>query len=112
LLYCKDNLFVCSLKINGVKDIKKNKLILYEFINEKDEKFEIKKKCSIEGNYSIISNTSLILDCFLISSSARTNSLIKITNDKINLSTKFKLGKKYTNNKNVYNEEIKINLFN
>jgi hypothetical protein len=109
LLYYKNNMFVCSSMFKDIK--KKYKLIIYEFIKEKDEQFKIKKKCTIGGNYSLISNTSLILDCFLISSYCRTNSLIKITNDKLNLCTEFKLENKCTKNENVYYEEIQKKIF-
>ena len=111
LLNYKNNMFICSTKFKGIQN--KNKLILYEFIIEKNEKFSIKKKCAIKGNYSLINNTSIISDCFLMSSTYRTNSLIKITNDKITLCSKYDLGKKYTKNNNVNNEnnkKIKINI--
>jgi len=112
LLNYKNNMFICSVKF---KDKWNKKLILYEFKiekNEIDEEFSIKKKCSIKGdNYSLISNTSIILDCFLISSSCRTNSLVKINEDNITLCSYHKYGEKNSKNKKVYNEYIKLNLF-
>ena len=110
MLSYKNNKFICSAKFKGIKC--KYKLILYEFKTEKSEKFSIKKKCNIEGNYSLISNTSIILDCFLISATYRTNSLIKIINDNITLCSEYNFGNKYTRNKNAYNEKIILNLFN
>ena len=115
LLNYKTNMFICSTKFKGIKNKYKYKLILYEFIIEQNEKFSIKKKFNIEGNYSLITNTSIILDCFLMSSTYRTNSLLKITNDKIIQCSEYELGNKYTKNKKVHNEnneKIKLNLYN
>jgi len=109
LLNFQHNMFICSAKFKAKRN--KNKLILYEFIIEKNEKFSIKKKCAIEGHHSFITNESIILDCFLISSTHRTNSLIKINNDKIALCSEYCLGNKYNKSKNKYTK-IKMELFN
>jgi len=112
----KNNMFICSTKFKNIKA--KYKLILYEFKIEKNEKFSIKKKCTIEGNCFLIANSSIILDCFLISYIYRTNSLIKINNDKLTLCSEYKLGNKYikkksvTNFDNENNEKLILNLFN
>ena len=111
LLNYKNNMFICSTKFKGTRT-NMYKLILYEFIKEKNEKFSIKKKGFIKGNYSLITNTSIILDCFLVSSTDRSNNLIKIIDDKIVFCSEYNFGNKYTKNKNNYCEKIEINLFN
>jgi len=104
-------MFICSTKFKGIRT-NTYKLILYEFIIEKNEKFSIKKKCRIQGNYSLITNSSIIFHCFLISSNDRTNYLIKINDDKITLCSEYQFGNKYSKKKNVPCEKIELNLFN
>ena len=101
----QNNMFICS---TSFKTKYPYKLILYEFIIEKNEKIKIIKKDTKVGKYFKIANTSLILDCYLISSTQRTNSLVKINNDIITLCSENKLN-------NIYNKNIdtcigKINL--
>ena len=48
-----------------------------------DTQIKIEKKDILQGQYSLINNSLLISDCFLISSVKNINSLIKIINDKI-----------------------------
>ena len=101
----QNNMFICS---TSFKTKYPYKLILYEFIIEKNEKIKIIKKDTKIGKYFKIANTSLILDCYLISTTQRTNSLVKINNGIITLCSENKLY-------NIYNKNIdtcigKINL--
>jgi len=58
--------------------------------------------------YFKITNTSLILDCYLISTTQRTNSLVKINNGIITLCSENKLYNIY--NKNIDTCAGKINM--
>ena len=102
ILKCQNNMFICSTCFRTKNPFNLYKLILYEFIIDKNEKMKIIKKDAKVGKYFIITNTSIILDCFLISSTHRSNSLVKINNDKITLCSETELD-------NLCNKNININ---
>lgn len=92
----QNNMFICT-SIFGVKifnkNTTKNKLILYEFIEEKNEKIKINKHNAFAGGFPLISNTSLISEVFVLCSNKKTNnnSLIKIYENKIILCLYYKI---------------------
>ena len=92
LLKYKNNMFICSSTFTKNKEANRHKLILYEFIIKKNETFKINKKDIIIGKYSRITHNSIILDCFLITTTHKTNSLIKINNDNLTLCLEYQIG--------------------
>ena len=92
----KSNMFICSTTFRLIKTLNQYKLILYEFIIDKNGELKIKKVDSNKGKHLIIINSSIILDNFLITTVHRTNSLIKINNDRISLCSEYEIDKKYT----------------
>ena len=105
-----NNKFICSASFKN-KKFKYYKLILYEFIIDKNEEFKIKKVLFNKGKHSIITNTSIILDSFLVTSSHGTNSLIKINNDNISLFSEYEIDNKYSKNKDSYKGNLEKIIF-
>ena len=92
LLKYKNNKFICSSAFRVNNKINRHELILYEFIIEKNGTFKIINKGTIIGKHSRIIHNSIILDSFLITTTHKTNSLIKIDNDILTLCLEYQIG--------------------
>ena len=108
----QNNMFICSTCFRTKNPHNLYRLILYEFIIDKNEKMKIIKKYTKIGKYFKITNTSIISDSFLISSTHRTNSLVKINNDIITLCSENELDNIYIKNKDTHKEKINMIIFN
>ena len=86
-LFYKDNIFICNYSYyHHRKNIKRTnyKLLLFQLIEEENEKIKMISKDHLIGNYSFIDSSSMILNNFLISSNGKTNSLVKVNkNEKL-----------------------------
>ena len=105
-------MFICSTCFRTKNPHNLYRLILYEFIIDKNEKMKIIKKDTKIGKYFKITNTSIISDSFLISSTHRTNSLVKINNDIITLCSENELDNIYIKNQDTHKEKINMIIFN
>ena len=92
-LFFKNNMFIFCYSYHFILTNKKNKnnyiLRMFELKEIDNGKIKIISKSKSSGYYSFIVNSSMILDNYLISSNGKTNSLVKVENDKELIFCKF-----------------------